>query len=77
MIYDCAGRQPGKRSRQVVDLSCADGQCRAIDQKLFYETTTQILWADKDGIGGSFAPVAVAILAQGSSAPTATDIFVV
>ena len=46
-------------------------------QKLFYETTTQILWADKDGIGGSFAPVAVAILAQGSSAPTAADIFVI
>jgi hypothetical protein len=46
-------------------------------QKLFYETTTGILWGDKDGGAGPGAPIIIAIFAQGSVGPTAADIFVV
>lgn len=46
-------------------------------QRFYYETSTRILWADRDGSGQAFAPVEIAYFGTGSDAPTAADIFVI
>ena len=44
-------------------------------QRLIFDQAARILWADKDGSGGAFEPVPIAMFESGI-APTAGDIFV-
>ncbi len=45
------------------------------DNRLVYDTTSNILWADKDGSGTAFAAVPIAFISSDGFDPTAADIW--